>query len=177
MRTLTRGNLGAFYMYVFNITPQIKLCPKISSKEYTQFLILKCVCCLWGIWPEIVFQSDQRFVIVFRVFSEQRLHLTLFEAPLLPALMPSICLRLPALMNAAGRPEGRHDGLKEVILDSKQMTCLILGICIVLLRARRGVTRCFLTMHRSCPHSSWHRPDTYGIETCLRLDFQGYSTV
>lgn len=60
------------------------------------------------------------------------------------------------------RVEGRHDGLKEVILHSEQMTRLILGIFIVLADE--------VPLHNLCPH-------TYGTETRLRRDFQGYSTV
>ncbi len=103
------------------------------------------------------------FVIISSVITCQRwLLLTLFKAPFLPVLMPSICLRLLALMNAPGRLERRHGGLKEVILNPKQM-CLILGICIMLLCVLCDLARCFLTMHWFLSAlvlvSSWHIPD------------------
>lgn len=81
--------------------------------------------CLCGLWIHQIHICD--YLNVFTC--KERLHLTPFEVAV---LKPSICLRLSALMNAPGRLERRHDKLKEVIFDSKQM-CVILGICITLL--------------------------------------------
>lgn len=87
-------------------------------------------------------------------------------------------------MNAPGRLQRRHDGLKEVILNSKQM-CAILGICIMLLCMHRALTRCLLTLQIPIllnPPSSWHQLDTYQpdrdlLQTGLFKVIQAYKSL
>lgn len=97
--------------------------------------------------------------------------------------MPSICLRLSALMNAPGRLQRRRDGLKEVKLDSEQM-CLIPGICITLLlctlwpdRKLFFTTHRFLSVQTIQPQPSGIGLTRTGVETCTGVDFQGYLSV
>lgn len=128
---------------------------RIYIEEYTNVDILKSLL-FWGMQLKII--SYVYLWLFFYMWALTAFDPFFFEAPSLPALTPSICLRLSALMNAPGRLERRHDGLKEVILNSKQM-CLILGIHITLLCVCCDLTRCFLTMHRCLSTQIHPHPD------------------
>lgn len=155
---LTLQNLGvssSFYIYNIIITNQ-------GCNFYPSFSSSNCFR-LADIGIMLVFSDVFLHVCGEYITPCCRLQFYLFPA------MPLICLHLSALMNAPGRLQRRQDELKEVILDSKQM-CLILGICIMLLRVRCALTRRFLNLSApNPPTSSSHQPDTQQIETCCPL--------
>ena len=77
------------------------------------------------------------------ISDQQQLLLTRFDAPSLPVLKPSICLRLSALMNSPGRLRRRHDGWRRPY--SSHNKCVILRIFIMQLCVCSALTICFLT--------------------------------